>query len=67
MVALVLRANFVWADSITSKGSDTVLPVVQREAEVFMAKHPEHSIAVVGGGSGVGIAASVSRSAPSGR
>jgi phosphate transport system substrate-binding protein len=57
LAALVLDASSVWADSITSKGSDTVLPVVQREAEVFMAKHPEHSIAVVGGGSGVGIAA----------
>jgi len=50
-------ASSVWADSIISKGSDTVLPLAQKEAEVFMSKHPEHSITVVGGGSGVGLAA----------
>lgn len=55
--AVVLMASSVWADSIISKGSDTVLPLAQKEAEVFMEKHPEHSITVVGGGSGVGIAA----------
>ena len=56
-IAVVLTASSVWADSIISKGSDTVLPLAQREAEAFMDKYPEHSITVVGGGSGVGIAA----------
>ncbi|MFT6849786.1 MAG: phosphate transport system substrate-binding protein [Sphingobacteriales bacterium] len=42
---------------ITIKGSDTVLPLTQKEAESFMIKNPEASITVVGGGSGVGIAA----------
>lgn len=56
-IGVLVTANCVWADSIICKGSDTILPLAQREAEVFMAKHPEHSITVVGGGSGVGIAA----------
>ena len=43
--------------SITVKGSDTVLPLTQKEAESFMKKNPDASITVVGGGSGVGIAA----------
>ncbi|NDP20116.1 MAG: PstS family phosphate ABC transporter substrate-binding protein [Paludibacter sp.] len=38
------------------KGSDTVLPLAQKEAEVFM-KSNKQSITVIGGGSGVGIAA----------
>lgn len=39
------------------KGSDTVLPLTQKEAEVFMKKYPGSSIMVTGGGSGVGLAA----------
>jgi phosphate transport system substrate-binding protein len=39
------------------KGSDTVLPLAQAWAEAFMKKHPDVSISVSGGGSGVGIAA----------
>jgi phosphate transport system substrate-binding protein len=39
------------------KGSDTVLPLTQKEAEVFMKQHAGSSIMVTGGGSGVGIAA----------
>lgn len=38
------------------KGSDTVLPLAQKEAEVF-GKKTGKSVTVVGGGSGVGIAA----------
>ncbi|MFH1006326.1 MAG: phosphate ABC transporter substrate-binding protein [Candidatus Latescibacterota bacterium] len=53
----ILMAGSVGADSIISNGSDTVLPLAQKEAEAFMSKHPEHRITVVGGGSGVGIAA----------
>src|ERR1035437_3363840 len=45
------------ADSITVKGSDTVLPLSQKEAELYMKKKPDASITVVGGGSGVGISA----------
>lgn len=43
--------------SIIVKGSDTVLPLSQAEAEEFMLKNPDKSITVIGGGSGVGIAA----------
>ncbi|MFH0775516.1 MAG: phosphate ABC transporter substrate-binding protein [bacterium] len=39
------------------KGSDTEVNLVQRLAEVFMEKNPKLSIAVTGGGSGVGISA----------
>lgn len=39
------------------KGSDTVLPLAQKESESFMKKHSGSKISVVGGGSGVGIAA----------
>lgn len=39
------------------KGSDTCLPLTQKEAEVFMKKSSGSSIMVTGGGSGVGFAA----------
>src|SRR4051812_37250246 len=42
---------------ITMKGSDTVLPLGQKEAENFMKKDSTASITVVGGGSGVGVTA----------
>src|SRR3954464_15860207 len=43
--------------NIKIKGSDTVLPLSQKEAEVYMKEHKDASITVIGGGSGVGIAA----------
>ncbi len=43
--------------AITIKGSDTVLPLSQKQAEEYMKIHPEASITVVGGGSGVGLTA----------
>ena len=39
------------------KGSDTVLPLSQKEAETYMKKNKSAKITVTGGGSGVGIAA----------
>ena len=39
------------------KGSDTVLPLAQKEAEVFMKKNASAKVTVTGGGSGVGISA----------
>lgn len=44
-------------DSITLKGSDTMVNLGQAWAEVFMQQNPSASIAVTGGGSGTGIAA----------
>lgn len=39
------------------KGSDTVLPVSQETAEVFMKDDPDRRVTVTGGGTGVGISA----------
>ncbi len=39
------------------KGSDTVLPLSQKEAENFIAQNPGANVTVTGGGSGVGISA----------
>jgi phosphate transport system substrate-binding protein len=43
--------------NIKIKGSDTVLPLSQKEAEVYMKANKDAKITVIGGGSGVGIAA----------
>ena len=45
------------ADTITVKGSDTMVILGQRWAETYMKDHPEVTIQVTGGGSGTGIAA----------
>jgi phosphate transport system substrate-binding protein len=45
------------SQSISLKGSDTVLPLAQAEAEEFMLENPDKSVTVTGGGSGVGITA----------
>lgn len=54
-----LSADVVQAQgrSITVKGSDTLVILGQRWAEVYMKKNPGASIQVTGGGSGVGLAA----------
>ncbi len=39
------------------KGSDTMLPLSQKEAEVYMKANSSNKVTVTGGGSGVGIAA----------
>ena len=43
--------------SLQIKGSDTMVNLVQAWAEDFMAKHPNVTVAVTGGGTGTGIAA----------
>ncbi|HEX7877813.1 MAG TPA: phosphate ABC transporter substrate-binding protein [Candidatus Eisenbacteria bacterium] len=45
------------ARAITLKGSDTMVILGQKWAEVYMASHPGSVIQVTGGGSGTGIAA----------
>src|SRR5437667_7114389 len=45
--------------NINLKGSDTMLQIGQRWAEVYMKDHPAVTIQVTGGGSGTGIAALV--------
>src|SRR3990172_3549961 len=60
-LGLVLGALALTAVSqqrnITVKGSDTMVILGQRWAEVFMAKYPGVTVQVTGGGSGTGIAA----------
>ncbi|MFA7303795.1 MAG: phosphate ABC transporter substrate-binding protein [Methanoregula sp.] len=43
--------------TIRISGSTTVLPIVQKAADQYMAIHPEADIQISGGGSGVGIQA----------
>jgi len=60
--AIVIMAilPLIYSQSVVNckiKGSDTCLPLTQKEAEVFMNKNTGSSIMVTGGGSGVGLAA----------
>lgn len=43
--------------TITVKGSDTMVIMAQRWAEIYMGSHPDASVQVTGGGSGTGISA----------
>ena len=44
-------------ESVTLKGSDTMVPLVTPWAEEYMAANPDVELSVTGGGSGTGIAA----------
>lgn len=61
MIFLASSAAFA-AKPITIKGSDTMLLLAQRWAEVYMEKNPGIVLQVTGGGSGVGIAALINGS-----
>ncbi len=45
------------AENVIVTGSTTVLPVMQKAGEAFMASHPDVSLVISGGGSGNGIKA----------
>ena len=45
------------AGTITVKGSDTLVILAQKWAEVYMGEHPDTKVQVTGGGSGIGFAA----------
>lgn len=45
------------ATTVTIKGSDTVLPLAQKESEEMMKTNKDVSVTVVGGGTGVGMTA----------
>ncbi|MBA4409381.1 MAG: phosphate ABC transporter substrate-binding protein [Bacteroidota bacterium] len=49
-------------DRITVKGSDTLVILAQKWAEVYMKSNPNTAIQVTGGGSGVGIASLINGS-----
>ncbi|GHT24879.1 phosphate ABC transporter substrate-binding protein [Bacteroidia bacterium] len=53
----MLVAALFGAQAQKIKGSDTMLPLSQKEAESFMKSNPSQTLIVTGGGSGVGIAA----------
>src|SRR2546423_14982988 len=58
VIAALLGAHpLANAAAITVKGSDTLVILAQKWAEVYMSKHPETKIQVTGGGSGIGFAA----------
>ena len=56
LAALIIAAN-VHAGTITVKGSDTLVVLAQKWAQVYMDAHKEVNISVNGGGTGVGFAA----------
>jgi len=53
----IIASSFMQETKITVKGSDTMVILAQRWAEVYMQKNPGSTIQVTGGGSGVGITA----------
>lgn len=57
LVALSLSTLTTQAQKL--KGSDTVLPLAQKEAQSYIKKYAGKSVSVTGGGSGVGISALV--------
>ncbi|GHT16125.1 phosphate ABC transporter substrate-binding protein [Bacteroidia bacterium] len=57
LTTVMLAAALFGAQAQKIKGSDTMLPLSQKEAESFMKSNPSQSVTVTGGGSGVGISA----------
>ncbi len=55
--AAIALAAFTTAGAQKIKGSDTCLPLSQKEAEAFMSAKKGAAVTVTGGGSGVGISA----------
>jgi phosphate transport system substrate-binding protein len=62
MAGLAVATGFAQDKPITIKGSDTMVLLGQRWAEVYMQKNPGVQLQVTGGGSGVGIAALINGS-----
>ncbi|MEO8425713.1 MAG: PstS family phosphate ABC transporter substrate-binding protein [Verrucomicrobiota bacterium] len=57
VMAIMTAVASAHAGAITVKGSDTLVILAQKWAEVYMGKHADVKIQVTGGGSGVGFAA----------
>ncbi len=57
ILAATTLAASAFAGNITVKGSDTLVILAQKWAEVYMGQHPDVKIQVSGGGSGIGLAA----------
>jgi len=57
VITLVAVEQRCQAETISIKGSDTMVILAQKWAEVYLRRHPTVNIQVTGGGSGVGFAA----------
>lgn len=57
LIVLAISMAFIASQKITVKGSDTMVILAQKWAEIYMKKNSEVSIQVTGGGSGVGLSA----------
>ena len=57
VLAIIIFMCIFCAEAQKIKGSDTMLPLSQKEAESFMKSNPSSVVTVTGGGSGVGISA----------
>jgi len=57
LIGFILTAGILSISAQKIKGSDTVLPLSQQEAENYMKSNPSASVTVTGGGSGVGFSA----------
>jgi len=62
VVIMTIGYSFTTLSKVTIKGSDTMVILSQQWAELYMKKHPETTIQVTGGGSGVGLAALINGS-----
>ncbi|MDQ6988322.1 MAG: phosphate ABC transporter substrate-binding protein [Mariprofundaceae bacterium] len=63
VISLCISHHAIAAERIAIVGSTTVLPVLSQAAALFHQQHPEVIITVSGGGSGVGIAAVIQKTA----
>ena len=61
LTVLSLSAPALAAQQVVINGSTTVLPVVQKAGESFMASHPDVELSISGGGSGNGIKALIEK------
>ena len=62
IIVLAISMAFIASQKITVKGSDTMVILAQKWAEIYMKKNTEVSIQVTGGGSGVGLSALINGS-----
>jgi phosphate transport system substrate-binding protein len=62
VVIMTIGFSFTTTEKITIKGSDTMVILAQKWAEVYMSKNPATAIQVTGGGSGVGLSALINGS-----
>ncbi|AIN73269.1 phosphate ABC transporter substrate-binding protein [Flavobacterium psychrophilum] len=62
LVVMTIGFSFTTVNKITIKGSDTMVILAQKWAEVYMSKSPSTAIQVTGGGSGVGLSALINGS-----